>query len=276
MSYEPSEPILVYNAKSLIYNCIVEEIIKSYSDQSLHAEIGQIIRAHSENRTDIRKVVNKLVAWRDMQRAIDLGCGYGWFEEGMRSDINKKLKLIVGIDYLPENKPFFIERAKRVADDAVFLKRKLLNKIDFPGNYFDFVICAYALYFFPKILSEVKRILRKGGIFVVVTHSESMLEEGKRFFDFRNLRTIIERFSAENGESVLKRHFRNVRAIDYPNSLVFQKGDKAPLSLYIDFKREFIRKDADPDFVRETMLRELSRNGIFRLNKDDRIFLVKK
>lgn len=254
----------------------MEDIIKSYSDQLLHAKIGQIIRTHSENKTDIRKVANGLIEWRGVQRAIDLGCGYGWFEEGMKSGIGKKLKLIVGIDCLQENKPFFIQHAKEVAVDAVFLKRKLLNRIDFPADYFDLAICAYALYFFPEILSEVKRILRKGGIFLVVTHSESMLEEGKQFFDFRNLRTVIERFSAENGENILKKYFRNITAADYPNSLVFQKGDKKNLSLYIDFKREFIRQDADPDFVRETMLRELSKSGVFRLNKDDRIFLVKK
>ncbi len=254
----------------------MEDIIKSYSNQSLHAEIGQIIRTHSENKTDIRKVANRLIEWGSVQRVMDLGCGYGWFEEGMKGDIEKTPKLIVGIDCLRENKPFFIQRAKRVADDAVFFKRKLLNRINFPAGYFDLVICAYALYFFPKILSEVKRILRKGGTFLAVTHSESMLEEGKRYFDFKNLRTIIEHFSAENGEGILKKYFRNIKAVDYPNSLVFNKGEEKPLSLYIDFKREFIRKDADPDFVRETMLRELSRSGAFHLNKDDRIFLAKK
>ena len=85
---------------------------------------------------------------------------------------------------------------------------KLPTVIDYPAGYFDLVICAYSLYFFPGILPEVKRILRNGGSFVVITHSETMLEEGKRFFDFKNLRTVIEKFSAENGEAILRKYFQ--------------------------------------------------------------------
>ena len=103
-----------------------------------------------------------------------------------------------------------------------------------------------------------------------------MLEEGKQFFDFKNLRTVIEKFSAENGEAILRKHFQHITSVDYRNSLIFHKGDEKDLALYIDFKREFIRKDADPDLVRETMLRELYKKGEFRLNKNDKIFLVKK
>ena len=103
-----------------------------------------------------------------------------------------------------------------------------------------------------------------------------MLEEGKRFFDFRNLRTIIEEFSAENGEAILRKYFQHITSVDYHNSLIFHRGDERDLAFYIDFKREFIKKDADPDLVRETMLQELFRKGEFRLNKNDKIFLVKK
>ena len=103
-----------------------------------------------------------------------------------------------------------------------------------------------------------------------------MLEEGKQFFDFKNLRTVIEQFSAENGESMLREHFQQITSAVYRNSLIFHKGDEEDLALYIDFKREFIRKDADPDLVRETMLEELFKKGEFNLSKNDKIFLVKK
>lgn len=263
---------LVYKAGSLIYNCIVVDITKSYSNHPLHAEAGGIIGAHSENKTDIRGLAKRMIEWKDVRRVIDLGCGYGWFEEALEESAD----LIVGVDCLIENATPFIQNAKRTAKEAIFKAVTLPATIDFPSGHFDLVVCAYALYFFPGILPEVKRILRDGGTFIVITHSEAMLEEGKQFFDFKNLRTIIEGFSAENGEAILRKHFQHITPVEYRNSLVFHKGDERNLAFYINFKREFIRKDADPDLVRETMLNELFKKGEFCLNKNDKIFLVKK
>jgi SAM-dependent methyltransferase len=262
---------LVYKGKPLIYNCIVIDVTKSYSNHSVHAEVGVVIRNHSENQTDIRGVAKSMIEWEEARRVLDLGCGYGWFEEALEENTD----LIVGIDCLVENADPFIRNAKKTAKEARFLTHMLPAAIDFPSGYFDLVVCAYSLYFFPGILPEVGRVLREGGTFVAITHSEGMLEEGKRFFDFKNLRTIIEEFSAENGEAILRKHFQHITSVDYRNSLVFHRGDEKDLALYIDFKREFIKKDADPDLVRETMLGELLKEGKFRLNKNDRIFLVK-
>jgi len=255
----------------LIYNCIVVDVTKSYSNQAVHAEVGGVIRAHSENPTDIRSIAKKMVEWKEIGRVIDLGCGYGWFEEALEESTD----LIVGVDCLVENADPFTQNAKKTAKEAIFITCMLPAKIGFPSGYFDLVICAYALYFFPGVLPEVKRILRKGGSFVAITHSEGMLEEGKRFFEFRNLRTVIEEFSAENGETMLRKYFQHITSVDYRNSLIFHRGDEKDLGLYIDFKREFIKKDADPDLVRETMLQELFKEGEFRLNKNDKIFLVR-
>jgi len=254
----------------------VADITKSYSNQPLHAEVGGIIRTHSENKTDIRSVAKNMIEWKSVGRVIDLGCGYGWFEEALEDVIKESLDLVVGVDCLIENNTPFIQRAKKIAKKAIFKQFALPATIDFPTGYFDLVISAYSIYFFPDMLPEARRILRDGGTFIIITHSETMLEEGKRFFDFKNLRTIIENFSAENGEAILKKHFQHITSVDYRNSLIFHKGDEKDLALYIDFKREFIKRDADPDLVRETMLRELYKNGEFRLNKNDKIFLVKK
>jgi SAM-dependent methyltransferase len=251
-------------------------IARSYSNQIIHARISSLIREHSENKTDIRIIANEMIDWESVHRLIDLGCGYGWFEEALKDSIKKNLDLIAGIDYLSENSDPFLQCAKKISREAVFKKVILPAPLDFPSDYFDLAVCSYSLYDFRDIFREVKRILRKDGIFLVITHSERMLEEGKRFFDFNNLRTVIENFSAENGESILGQYFSRLRSIDYPNSLIFHKGEDKDLAEYINFKYEFIRKDADPDLVRETMVNELNKNGILSLNKNDKIFLVKK
>ncbi|NLT24484.1 MAG: methyltransferase domain-containing protein [Syntrophorhabdus sp.] len=247
-------------------------IIGSYRDHDLHARVGTIIREHSRNRRDIRSVVRDAVPWPRVKSVLDVGCGYGWFEQVMPEGLD----LIVGVDCLAENEAPFLAVAAARARDAAFRVVTLPAPTGLPSNHFDLVLSLYSLYFFPGAVGEMARVLKPGGLFLSLTHSVSMLEEGQHYFDFRNLRKVIERFSAENGEALLGRHFATVDRIDYPNALVFREGDEESLALYIDFKREFIEKDVDPRVVRDKMLSELSRKGELSFNKNDRIFLAGK
>ncbi len=245
---------------------------KSYSDYRLHREIGKILGDRSENKRDVRDIAKNMIEWDKVGRMLDLGCGYGWFEEALEV----KIDLIAGIDSLEENGSPFVGSAKRMAREAVFKQIALPAPIDFPSDSFDLIIAVYSLYFFPGVLAEAKRLLRKEGLFVVVTYSESMLEEGEKHFNFNKLRKVIENFSAENGEDMLKKYFTMVTFVDYKNSLLFQRGNEEELTHYIDFKREFIREDVDPDLVKETMLQELLQKGEACFNKNDRIFVARK
>lgn len=248
------------------------KVIRSYSDHKLHAEVGAIIRKHSENKKDIRAVVRDAVPWTRVKSVLDLGCGYGWFEEVMP----KGLDLLCGIDCLKENEGPFLSAAKARAREASFHLVVLPDPTGLPSEHFDLIVSLYSLYFFPGALSEIARLLKPEGLFLCLTHSSSMLEEGQHYFDFRNLRKVIEQFSAENGENLLRKYFAKVSHIDYPNALVFHGPDERSLAMYIDFKREFIEKDVDPHIVRDKMIAELHRKGELRFNKNDRIFLAGK
>lgn len=248
------------------------EFVRGYSDHELHSLIGSIIRERSENQKDIRSVVSDAIPWKRIKKVLDLGCGYGWFEEVMPGGLD----LIIGIDCLKENEAPFLEKAAAKSREAGFRVMLLPAYTGLQAQSFDLVLSLYSLYFFPETLREIGRLLRAGGLFVSITHSKSMLEEGQHYFDFRNLRKVIERFSAENGGDLLRRHFTQVDHIDYRNSLVFHAGDEKKLAMYIDFKKEFIEKDADPNVVRDKMVSELHRKGEIRLNKNDRIFLARK
>ena len=250
----------------------MENIIKSYSDLHAHRVIGELIKKYSENKEDIRETAKKALGWNAVHSILDLGCGYGWFEDALDTGFD----VILGIDCLDENEPGFLKAAQRIARKAMFKNMHLPGPIEMPADYFDLVVSAYSLYFFPEVIPEAKRVLHPEGVFLIITHSESMLEEGEKFFDFKNLRKVIENFSAENGESILRKYFKEVIAVDYFNTLVFNKGSGNDLVRYIDFKREFIAKDVDPLLVREKMLSELHVRGMARFNKNDRIFIVRK
>ena len=82
--------------------------------------------------------------------------------------------------------------------------------------------------------------------------------------------------SAESGEAILRKHFTRVTAIDYINSLVFDRDGIADLASYIDFKASFIAMDVVPEVAKAVMLEALRREGTLKFNKNDRIFVVRK
>lgn len=247
-------------------------VSSNYANLDFHRRVAALIKDHSENREDIRAVAGKTVDWANIRTLLDLGCGYGWFEETLHGGF----RYILGIDCFVENEVAFLEKACLIAQEAAFMCDRLVSRIDAPSESFDFAVAAYSLYFFPGIVQDVKRVLRPGGTFLAITHSESMLEEAERFFNFRNLRKIIGRFSAENGEAALRKYFDNVESIDYHNALVFREGSDEDLASYIAFKREFVSMDADPGLLSERMRKELKARGLVRLNKNDRIFVARK
>lgn len=249
-----------------------ELVIKSYGDLSFHKTIGELIKQHSENKEDIREVAKRLVDLEKVRDILDIGCGYGWFEESFTNGFRS----ILGVDCLQANEGGFLSVANRVASNARFMQVLLPAPIDVPPESFDLIVCAYSLYFFPDVLPEVRRILRPQGAFLIITHSSSMLEEGEEFFDFSNLRQVINNFSAENGEKILGQYFSKVTTVDYNNALIFTREEKDELAKYIDFKREFISKDVSPVTVKAKMIYELESRGTMRFNKNDRIFVVRK
>lgn len=250
----------------------MEKIIKSYSNTDLHRKIGDIIENHSSNKEEIRKIAAGLVDWQRVHAILDLGCGYGWFEEALDGAFD----LVCGVDCLGENRAGFLGTAEKTAKEAIFLQAHLPAAIEMPSGRFDLIVAAYSLYFFPEMIREVRRLLNDGGQFLVITHSESMLAEGEKYFDFSGLRKVIQRFSAENGEALLREHFPGAAFVDYCNAIVFGRDDSNDLAQYIEFKREFISVDANPELVKKKMLAELERQGELRFNKNDRIFIVRK
>jgi SAM-dependent methyltransferase len=220
----------------------VSAITQSYSDLPVHKLIGGLIRKHSINKDDVRNIAIGLLDMTMVRSILDLGSGYGWFEQALHGPFD----LVMGIDCLDENREEFLKTAGKIARERVFQKAVLPAPVDAPADFFDLVIAAYSLYFFPGVLREVARVLRPEGVFLVITHSEAMLEEGEQFFSFSNLKQVIRGFSAENGEAILKGHFSRIDSVDYSNSLVFDREDKGDLAQYIEFKGPFISKDVTP------------------------------
>ena len=169
-------------------------VIKSYGDLVFHKTIGELIKEHSENKEDIREIAKGLINFDEIHDILDIGCGFGWFEESLANGFHS----ILGIDCLEANEQGFLSVAKRVASKSLFKQMLLPAPIDVEADSFDLVVSAYSLYFFPGVLPEVRRVLRPGGIFLIITHSASMLEEGEEAVAY------IEKKSKDEGVSFEK------------------------------------------------------------------------
>lgn len=110
---------------------------------------------------------------------LDVGCGFGRNIEA----INKIAKKVVGID---NNKPLCeknIEKLSKFKDVEFFCENA--EKMHFPNNTFDYVICMGNTFgdFAEnklKILKEMKRVAKSGGKIIISVYSEKALDIRKK------------------------------------------------------------------------------------------------
>lgn len=134
---------------------------------------------------------------------LDIGCGYGWFEN---YSIKKGVKSIVGID----SSEHALNVARKYIKDkrARFLKGSA-TKLNFEENSFDSTFCWEVVEHLPKssehlMFSEVKRVLKPGGKFYLSTPYDSFFSKvtdpawwlvGHRHYSLDKLRELGEKQS---------------------------------------------------------------------------------
>jgi SAM-dependent methyltransferase len=210
-----------------------------YPEPALHESISEIIRRHSSNRVDVRLAALEDVDFNRAHRLLDLGCGFGFMTRALAGKAPAGAA-IIGVDRDPGNRPAFLAAAAAGGCRGSFLYRTLGSHLDFPARTFDLAAASYSLYFFPAIIPEVARVLQPGGTFVAVTHSERGFSSLLRALgvppERSALRAMIEGFSAENGDALLRGHFAQVEQRPYPNTLTFHAADMRDFLTLIRFK----------------------------------------
>lgn len=107
---------------------------------------------------------------------LNIGCGYGWFENFLLKNNAKK---IVGVDY----DPILVEELKQhLSDPSLHLAVADALNLPFPDSSFDIVTSFEVIEHVPKgregkMLSEIYRVLKPGGTAVLSTPYNSILSK---------------------------------------------------------------------------------------------------
>ncbi len=151
-------------------------------------------------------------------KVLELGCGTGAMWSSHR-DVIDKCQEIVFSDF-SEN---MLETAKSNIGEFSNARYQVIDiqEIPYEDEYFDIVIANFMLYHVPdidKALSEVGRVLKKGGIFYAGTSGEhGVMETIVSWLGYEGV--YVNTFSLDNGREKLEKHFSDIKIMKYIDSL---------------------------------------------------------
>jgi len=216
-------------------------------------------------------------------RILELGCGDGslWIKNSNR--------LPLDCEYvLTDISKGMIKDAKRnlkKVNNRFSFKVVDAQDIPFDDENFDIVIANNMLFYMGdrnKALSEIKRVLKKGGcLFASTTGKNHMKEliETVTNFDSRIVFSQFdpaEEFGLENGRTQLEEWFNDVYEYKYDDALIVNEAEP-----FIDYvysthgnAPEIIR-ERDHEF-RTLIQRKLEKEGVINITKNSGLFEAKK
>lgn len=206
-------------------------------------------------------------------RVLELGCGTGSMWMG-HDDVIEKCEELVLSDFSAA----MLEKTKENIGTAknITYREIDIQKIPYEDEAFDIVIANYMLYHVPdidKAVSEVSRVLKKGGIFYAGTTGENGIME--TIVKYLNWNFKYENaFSLENGLKRLEPYFENVRIERYIDSLEVTNIDDLMEYIYsgITFKNEC---KLPADEVKRILVSHME-NGVLVLPKEPGMFVAVK
>ena len=161
---------------------------------------------------------------------LEIGCGNGKHWEERIEKLPKGTKLILS-DFL--DGMLDLVKEKYSSYKNVSFEKIDIQSIPFEDESFDIIIANHMLFHVPNLdkgLSEVQRVLKKGGYFYSATDGNGgmrpFLHEAIKQFDKEN-DAFTEKlpFNLQNGKEILSKYFSSVERYDYENTLAITKTE---------------------------------------------------
>lgn len=213
-------------------------------------------------------------------RVLEIGCGNALL---WRSNLNRIPEdACILLSDLSEG---MLNDARNILADTVnIFKYEVMDaqEVPYPDNSFDIVIANFMLYHVPdreKAISEVSRVLKKGGKFYVTAFSlENMKEVTDLVFNFNNkvytpLQSLASAFGLENGKKQLNEYFDDVRVMKYENHL--EVIEALPLVNFVLSSSNVILDNEIENFT-DYIANIIENQGKIVITKDSGMFIAEK
>jgi SAM-dependent methyltransferase len=243
---------------------------ESYPD-STNLRARQTIYDFKEPRVDWVPWVLGLADWPEGATVLDVGCGPG--------------------NYLAHVEGFGIDLSEGMAREARKNAPTAVGDVcalPVRTGSVDRLLAPHMLYHAPDLhrgAAELRRVLRRGGVALVVTNDRShlghLVDQLSQATGTRAPLRFIDRFSLENGRPLLQRHFDEVDVTDLRGEIVVPEAE--PVIAYADscrsvYENQLLGDVTWPEAMQrfEQLVREeIADNGAWRAATHSGVFVCR-
>jgi SAM-dependent methyltransferase len=199
------------------------------------------------------------------ERVLDVGCGNGSYLAALARRDHRGP--VIGMDLSRG----MLEAANARKGSAVLVQGEA-EFLPFPDDAFELVLAMHMLYHVadrPRGIGELRRVLKPGGVALVVTNSEMHmheLDEVARAAAGMSLPSNRLTFTLESGARELAGAFVSVERHEFGSELLITEVD--PVLDYVASMRAFVADDRFTPVigeVRERVTATIAREGVFRV-----------
>ena len=236
------------------------------------------ISIHSKYSTNHQGFGNWITSQYDIRpgmSVLELGCGTGDMWVGKAELISRLGHLV-----LSDISEGMLETAKKtlVIYDTIDYQLIDIQAIPFKDHSFDIVIANMMLYHVPDLmkgLREVKRVLKEGGSFYCATYGENgmMAYLCRLFSDYQIQDQTNDNFTLQNGETLLKAVFSDVKRFLYEDALEVTEMDDMMDYIYSLTGMTDLQKLPREDV--KAVLEKNMVNGILHVPKEYGMFIAR-
>ena len=236
---------------------------------SIHAK-------YSVNKQGFGNWITEHYRFPEHASVLELGCGTGDMWKGKRD-----LAAICGRLILSDFSAGMLDQAKETLKDMSGIEYRVVDiqAIPYPDQSFDAVIANMMLYHVPDLgkgLSEVRRVLKDGGVFYCATYGENgMMEYIGNLFSGYDVRTAANaNFTLQNGKEKLSPFFPEVDRDLYEDALLVTDVEDLVDYIFSLSGMTDLRK-LPRETVREVLSRHMA-DGVLRVPKEYGMFIARK
>lgn len=206
-------------------------------------------------------------------KVLELGCGTGDMWKNRATLIYTCSRLI-----LSDFSEGMVATAKNNIGEYDNVEYKVLDiqEIPYEDETFDVVIANMMLYHVPDIdkgLAEVRRVLKRGGLFYCATYGEhGIIEYLSKILSIYGVEDNINKnFTLQNGYEILNKTFSKVERLEYIDSLAVTNIDD--MVEYIYSLSSMTSLNSMPKQVIKDILLNNTTNGILNVPKEYGMFI---